>query len=76
MLEAAAKELDGRGHPSMIIWVLRENAPSRRFYERLGGVHVRDEERELDGIRITESGYGWEDISRSFGGSSGSVQRM
>ena len=60
----------------MIIWVLRENAPSRRFYEHMGGVHVRDEERELDGVRIIESGYGWEDISRSLGGSSGSVQRM
>jgi hypothetical protein len=42
----------------------------------MGGVHVRDEERELDGVRMNESGYGWEDISRSFGGSSGSVQRM
>ena len=42
----------------------------------MGGLHVRDEERELEGLRITESGYGWEDISRSFGGSSGSVQRM
>jgi ribosomal protein S18 acetylase RimI-like enzyme len=76
LLEAATKELQGRGHRSMIIWVLRENAPSRRFYERMGGVHVRDEERELEGVRITESGYGWEDISRSLGGSSGSVQRM
>ena len=63
LLDGAAKELQGRGHPSMIIWVLRDNAPSRRFYERMGGVHVRDEERELDGVRIIESGYGWEDIS-------------
>jgi hypothetical protein len=46
----------------MLIWVLRENAPSRRFYERMGGVHLRDEDRELEGIRITESGYGWDDI--------------
>ena len=76
LLEAAATELVGRGFLSMIIWVLRENAPSRRFYERMGGVHVRDEERELEGVRIVESGYGWEDISRSLGGSSGSVQRM
>ena len=76
LLEAAAKELLERGFRSMIIWVLRENAPSRRFYERMGGVHVRDEERDLEGVRITESGYGWEDISRSLGGSSGSVQRM
>jgi ribosomal protein S18 acetylase RimI-like enzyme len=76
LLEAAAKELQTRGNLSMVIWVLRENAPARRFYERMGGVHVRDEEREIEGVRITESGYGWEDISRSLGGSSGSVQRM
>jgi ribosomal protein S18 acetylase RimI-like enzyme len=76
LLEAARTALIDRGFGSMIIWVLRENAPSRRFYERMGGVHVRDEDRELEGVRITESGYGWSDISRSFGGSSGSVQRM
>jgi ribosomal protein S18 acetylase RimI-like enzyme len=62
MLQAAAKELVDRRFPSMIIWVLRENAPSRRFYERMGGTWVRDEMRELDGVRITESGYGWHDV--------------
>jgi ribosomal protein S18 acetylase RimI-like enzyme len=62
MLQAAAKELLEGGFLSMIIWVLRENAPSRRFYERMGGVWVRDEVRELEGVRITESGYGWDDL--------------
>ncbi len=76
LMEAAAKELVDRDLRSMIIWVLRENAPSRRFYERMGGEWVRDEERELDGVRVTESAYGWSDISKSFGGSSGNVQRM
>jgi ribosomal protein S18 acetylase RimI-like enzyme len=64
MLQAAAKELGDRGFPSMIIWVLRENAPSRRFYERMGGTWVRDEVRELEGVRITEAGYGWDDLGR------------
>lgn len=63
LLGAGAKELLERGFPSMIIWVLRENAPSRRFYERMGGEYVRDDERELTGVRVTESGYGWKDIS-------------
>jgi len=63
LLQAAAKELADCGFRSMIIWVLRENAPSRRFYERMGGRHVRDQERELEGVRITESGYGWDDIA-------------
>ena len=76
LLQTAAKELVDRGLDSMIIWVLRENVSSRSFYERMGGAWVRDEERELEGKRVTESAYGWSDISRSFGGSSGSVQRM
>ena len=63
LFQAGAKELVDRGLSSMMVWVLRENAPSRRFYERMGGRHVRDEERELEGVRITESGYGWDDIS-------------
>jgi ribosomal protein S18 acetylase RimI-like enzyme len=62
LLQAAALELAERGFLSMIVWVLRENVPSRRFYERMGGRHVRDEERELAGVRLTESGYGWDDV--------------
>jgi ribosomal protein S18 acetylase RimI-like enzyme len=64
LLQVAARELVDRGFTSMIIWVLRENAPSRRFYERMGGRHVRDEDRELEGTRITETGYGWDDIAQ------------
>jgi hypothetical protein len=63
LLQAGAKELVARGFGSMIIWVLRENAPSRRFYERMGGRYVRDEQRELEGVSITETGYGWDDIA-------------
>ena len=62
MLTVAAAELLRRGWRAMIIWVLRENTSARRFYERMGGRYVRDEERELEGLRISESGYGWDDI--------------
>jgi ribosomal protein S18 acetylase RimI-like enzyme len=81
LMEAAARELLGRGFPSMIIWVLRENAPSRRSYCGVRGTHTPSSRRRrsravgADG-RSHASCYGWEDISRSFGGSSGSVQRM
>jgi ribosomal protein S18 acetylase RimI-like enzyme len=37
LLTAGARVLAARGARSMIIWVLRENAPARGFYERLGG---------------------------------------
>jgi len=76
LLGVAARELLRRGWRAMLIWVLRENAPARRFYERMGGRFVREEGRLIDGTSIIEAGYGWGDISRSFGGSSGKTQRM
>ena len=64
LMRAGARELLARGLRGMLIWVLRENAPSRRFYERMGGRHLhdRDDEREIAGTAITESGYAWDDI--------------
>jgi len=63
-LRAGARELVARGWQGMLIWVLRENRASRLFYERLGGVHMRDRdvEREVEGVTITESGYAWDDV--------------
>jgi GNAT superfamily N-acetyltransferase len=64
LLRRAARELVARGWRGMLIWVLRENHPSRRFYERMGGRHLRDrdEDREIEGVTITESGYAWDDV--------------
>jgi GNAT superfamily N-acetyltransferase len=65
LMRAGAREVHERGWRGMLIWVLRENAPSRRFYERMGGRHLRDreEDREIEGATITESGYAWDDVS-------------
>jgi ribosomal protein S18 acetylase RimI-like enzyme len=46
---------------SMISWVLKEN-PSRRFYEKLGGVVLGEQSIEIGGIRYIEIAYGWENI--------------
>jgi ribosomal protein S18 acetylase RimI-like enzyme len=64
LIRAGARELVARGWDGMLIWVLRENAPSRQFYERMGGEHVAggDVEREIEGARVVESGYAWEDV--------------
>ena len=64
MHEAAAQCL-ARGWRGATVWVLRENAPARRFYARLGGRYLAggDETRELDGVPIVESGYAWDDVS-------------
>jgi len=65
LMRASARELRARGFGGMLIWVLRENQSSRRFYERMGGHHLadRDEEREIEGVMVTESGYAWDDLS-------------
>jgi ribosomal protein S18 acetylase RimI-like enzyme len=64
LLRAGAKEIVARGWHGMLIWVLRENAPSRLFYERMGGRYLRgsDTEHEIEGATITESGYAWDDV--------------
>ena len=36
LVAAIAHGLAGAGHRAMVLWVLRDNAPSRRFYESLG----------------------------------------
>ncbi len=65
LLRAGARELSSRGWTGMQVWVLRENAPARRFYERMGGRHLaaNDTEREIDGARVVESCYVWDDTT-------------
>jgi ribosomal protein S18 acetylase RimI-like enzyme len=62
-----ARRLFDAGMRSMIVWVLTDNHPSRRFYEALGGILVAEQEFELDGLRLHETGYGWADISTLLG---------
>ena len=80
LLAEAADRLHALGLRGLLIWVLRENAKGRSFYERMGGRAERERPFEIAGAKITETGYVWEDTgplrSRSAGGSSGSTQRM
>lgn len=64
LMRSGARELLARGWRGMIIWVLRDNHPSRLFYERMGGRHLagRDTDREIEGVTVTEAAYAWEDI--------------
>jgi L-amino acid N-acyltransferase YncA len=64
MLRMGAREIVARGWGGMLIWVLRENAPSRLFYERMGGRYLadRDIERVIEGATVMESGYAWDDL--------------
>lgn len=64
MREAGVQSLR-RGWRGVTVWVLRENAASRRFYELMGARYLagRDETREIEGVLITECGYAWDDAS-------------
>jgi GNAT superfamily N-acetyltransferase len=62
LMRACAIDLLGRGHPSMIVWVLVGNTHAERFYARLGGQMVGVKSIDMGGTRMLERGYAWRDI--------------
>jgi len=50
------------GFRDMIVWVLRDNAPARGFYERLGGVYVRAQPITIGPALLQEVSYGWRSL--------------
>ncbi len=63
LMQAAARELRRRGHASLLLWVLKDNAPARRFYETLGGQYLREKPIEIGNQTLIEVAYGWPDLS-------------
>jgi L-amino acid N-acyltransferase YncA len=61
LVRRVASALRERGFQSMVVWVLKAN-PSRRFYERMGGVLVGEQEIEIGGVTLPEVAYGWKDV--------------
>lgn len=46
------------GHPDVALWVLKENAPARRFYERAGfRPDGAEEDFDVDGVAVPEVRY-------------------
>ena len=63
LLHAVAHALAEHGMPSMLVWVLRENRAARAFYERLGGVYLREHLLDFGmGFDVPEVSYGWDDV--------------
>lgn len=58
----AVRLLD-QGRTKASLWVLRQNRPARRFYERLGGLLIGEKEEAQAGTILTEVAYGWADLS-------------
>jgi GNAT superfamily N-acetyltransferase len=63
LVRECARELAKRGMTSLLIWVLRENQTGRGFYERMGGIPVREKPlEEFPGAEEhVEIAYGWKD---------------
>lgn len=59
LAQAAMDWLRAHGYHKMLIWVLRDNQPARRFYEALGGTVVRERMLEIGGASLPEVGYGY-----------------
>ncbi len=59
LVRAVVDGLRETGLPNMIVWVLRDNPNARRFYERLGGVFVREQPITIGSAVLQEVGYGW-----------------
>ncbi|MEV5386799.1 GNAT family N-acetyltransferase [Streptomyces sp. NPDC052721] len=56
LLAASAERC--RAYPRMLLWVLKDNAPARRFYERAGfRPDGAEEPFEVDGVPVPEVRY-------------------
>ena len=62
LVAAVAARLLTDGHRALLIWVLATN-PARRFYERLGGVYLREQPLNLGTATLHEVAYSWSDLA-------------
>ena len=59
LVRAVVDGLSALGLRDMIVWVLRDNARARRFYEHLGGIYVRTQPLTIGSSTLEEVSYGW-----------------
>ncbi|MGW6904710.1 N-acetyltransferase family protein [Streptomyces sp. NPDC054940] len=58
LLQESLRRCTAAGHARMLLWVLRDNARARRFYERAGFLADGAEEPfEVDGVEVPEVRY-------------------
>ena len=60
LLLYAKERLKEQGSHKMIIWCLKENQPSRKFYESMGGIWLGEKMRNIGGKDYPLVGYGYE----------------
>ena len=62
LFRAALEKLKTDGYRSMMLWVLADNIPARRFYEKMGGKSVTEQMITIGGRELMEVAYGWETL--------------
>jgi len=63
LIAASADFLKRRRMNSMLLWVFEGNTKARKFFEHLGGVSVKlKKDVSIDGERLVEIPYAWEDL--------------
>ncbi len=62
LVQTVVDDLKEKKLNSMLIWALKEN-PACRFYEALGGKEIDTAEIEIDGKKLSEIAYGWDEIA-------------
>ena len=63
LLSTMASSMRTAGMKAASLWVLRDNVPARRFYERHGGQVIAErEDARPEGV-LFEVAYGWQDLA-------------
>jgi ribosomal protein S18 acetylase RimI-like enzyme len=62
LIFTAMCELCELGFSSMLLWVLKDNLPSRKFYEAVGGEYLREKPIEIGSQVLIEVAYGWKNL--------------
>ena len=63
LMHLMARSLLSSGRKAASLWVIRENAHARAFYEELGGALLGEKIEALSGAILTEVAYGWSDLA-------------
>lgn len=60
MVKHIKNDLKKQGNKKMIIWCLKENQPSRKFYEKMGGILVNEHNIIFGDKEYPEVAFGFE----------------
>jgi ribosomal protein S18 acetylase RimI-like enzyme len=63
LLAMIANAMQHQGAGNLMVWVIADNQPARKFYEELGAELLVEQPFTWDGLELTEAGYGWRDLA-------------